>query len=124
MIKTAMISGAVCTMLITTITASPASARMLDRVGTTCGQALVTAKFQQEDDEREVDVEVYSRSRGEKWRLEIRDAQGKVLHRMKRTTGRDAAFDVWRYVPLNTTKVDVRVSGPSGQACVITLTSR
>jgi hypothetical protein len=124
MLKTAMVSGAICALLLTAASTSPASARMLDRVGTTCGQAVVTVKFQQEDGQREVDVEVYSTSRGEKWRLEIREAKGKVLHRINGTTGRDGAFDVWRYVPLSTKRVDVKVSGPSGQPCLIKLTSK
>lgn len=119
-----MVSGAVCALLITAAIAPPASARMIDRVGEICGDALVTAKMQQEDGKREVDVEVYSSSRGETWRLEIRGRNGKVLHRINRTTDRDAAFDVWRYVPLNANQIDVRLAGPSGQACSINLTAR
>jgi hypothetical protein len=121
MLKTGIISGAVCVMLLTTVGASPASAQMIDRAGKMCGQAVVTAKFQQEGPKREVDVEVYSTSRGEKWSLEILAASGKLLHRINRTTDRDAAFDVWRYVPPKSQKIDVILSGPSGQNCSISL---
>lgn len=124
MFKRSVIFGAACAVLFATAFASPASARMIDRVGKMCGDAVVTAKFQQEDLKREVDVEVYSTSRGEKWRLQIREANGPVLHRITRTTGRDAAFDVWRYVPTSVNKIDVRISGPSGQGCSIRLASR
>jgi hypothetical protein len=117
------VSGAVCVIVLTAAGISPASAQMLDRAGTMCGQAIVTAKFQQEEGKREVDVEVYSTARGERWRIEIRAANGKVLHRISRTTGRDAAFDVWRYVPPNTKSVEVKLSGPASEDCSIDLTA-
>ncbi len=94
---------------------------MIDRTGIMCGQAVVTAKFQQEGAKREVDVEVYSTSRGEEWRVEFRAANGKLLNRMKLTTDRDAAFDVWRYVPPKSKKIDVSLAGPSGEVCTIRL---
>ena len=122
--RTGIVSSAVCGVLFTVVGASPASAQMLDRVGTTCGQAVVTVKFQQEEAKREVDVEVYSTSRGEKWRVEFRNAKGKLLNRMNRTTGRDGAFDVWRFVPPKSKKIDVNVTGPSDQNCSISLTAK
>lgn len=118
MFKTLVISGTICAFLTTAAIAPAASARMIDRVGQICGEALVTAKLQQEEAKQEVDVEVYSTSRGEKWRLEIRGGNGKVLHRINRTTDRNAAFDAWRYVPLNAKKINVKLSGPSGQTCL------
>ncbi len=121
---TRIVSGAACVVLYTAVGASPASAQMIDRTGIMCGQAVVTAKFQQEGAKREVDVEVYSTSRGEEWRVEFRAANGKLLNRMNRTTGRDAAFDVWRYVPPKSASIDVSVAGPSGQDCLIRLTVR
>jgi hypothetical protein len=124
MFKIAGVSAAVCALAITAVIAPPASARMIDRIGQMCGETLVTAKLQKEDGKQEVDVEVYSTSRGEKWRLEIRGGDGKVLHRLNRTTGRDAAFDVWRYVPFNAKQIDVRLTGPAGQACELELTGR
>jgi hypothetical protein len=119
-----IVSGAACVALFTAAGASPASAQMIDRTGMMCGQAVVTAKFQQEGAKREVDVEVYSTSRGEKWRLEFRAANGKLLHRIKRNTGRDAAFDVWRFVPPKSKTIDVSLAGPSGQDCAIRLTAK
>jgi hypothetical protein len=124
MLRTGIASGAVCVMLFAVASATPASAQMIDRAGLMCGQAVVTAKFQQEGSKREVDVEVYSTSRGEKWRLEIREANGKLLHRINRATGRDAAFDVWRYVPPKSKVIDVSLAGPSGQECSIRLTAK
>ena len=124
MLRTGVVSGAVGVMLLTAAGASPAAAQMIDRAGIMCGPAVVTAKFQQEGPKREVDVEVYSTSRGEKWRLEIREANGKLLNRINRTTGRDAAFDVWRYVPPNSKRIDVILAGPSGQDCSIRLTAK
>lgn len=124
MLKTSVVSGAVGALLITALVAPPASARMIDRVGQMCGEALVTAKLQKEDGKQEVDVEVYSTSRSEKWRMEIRGKNGKVLHRINRTTDRDAAFDAWRYVPLNAKQLDVSLSGPAGQQCLITLAAK
>ena len=123
MLKTAVVSGAACAMLFTLVGAPPASARVLDRVQEMCGQATVTAKLEDDGRDREVDVEVYSSARGEKWRLVVRDANGNVLHRINRTTNRDAEFDVWRYVPLNANQIDVKVSGPSGQACTVRLSA-
>ncbi len=123
MFKTAVVSGAACAMLVTLVGAPPASARELDRVQKMCGQATVTAKLEQDGRDCEVDVEVYSSARGEKWRLVVRDANGNVLHRINRTTNRDAEFAVWRYVPLNANQIDVRVSGPSGQACTVRLSA-
>lgn len=119
-----IVSGTACVVLFTAAGASPASAQMIDRTGIMCGQAVVTAKFQQEGAKREVDVEVYSTSRGEEWRLEFRAANGKLLNRMKRTTDRNAAFDVWRYVPPKSKKIDVSLAGPSGQDCLIRLTAK
>ena len=124
MLKTGILSSSALVMFFTATGTSPASAEMIDRVGKVCGQAIVTAKFQQEDSKREVDVEVYASSRGEKWRLEIRAANGTVLHRINRTTGSDAAFDVWRYVPPTTKKIDVNLSGPSDQSCSINLVAK
>ncbi len=124
MLRTGVVSGAVCVALFVVAGASPASAQMIDRAGIMCGQAIVTAKFQQEGPKREVDVEVYSTSRGEKWRLEIRKANGKLLNRIHRTTGRDAAFDVWRYVPPESKIIDVILAGPSGQDCSIRLAAK
>jgi hypothetical protein len=95
MLKTAVVSGAVGVLQLTAAIAPPAAARMIDRVGQVCGEALVTAKMQQED--------------------------GKVLHRMNRTTDRNFAFDVWRYVPRSANQIDIRLSGPSGQECSIKL---
>jgi len=92
--------------------------------GQMCGEILVTAKLQKEDGKQEIDIEVYSTSRGEKWCLEIRGANGKVLHQLNRTTGRDAVFDVWRYVSLNAKQIDVRLTGPAGQACSLELTAK
>lgn len=69
MLKTGIVSAAAGVMLVTAAGASPVSAQMIDRAGKMCGQAVVTAKFQQEGSKREVDIEVYSTSRGEKWRL-------------------------------------------------------
>jgi len=122
--KIAVVSVAVCALVGTAVIAPPASARMIDRTGQMCGETLVTAKLQKEDGKQEVDVEVYSTSRGEKWRVEIRGGNGKVLHQLNRTTGRDSAFDVWRYVPLNAKQIDVRLTGPAGQACVLELTGK
>lgn len=124
MLKMGIVSGAVCSVLFTALSAAPASAQMLDRVGKMCGNAVVTAKFQQEGPKREVDVEVYYTSRGEKWRLEIRGANGELLHRISRTTDRDFAFDVWRYVPAKTKKIDVKLFGPASEDCFIQLTAR
>jgi hypothetical protein len=124
MLKTGIVSGAACVMLFTAAGAVPAAAVMIDRAGIVCGQAVVTAKFQQEGPKREVDVEVYSTSRGEKWRLEIRKANGKLLNRINRTTGRDSAFDVWRYVPPTSQVIDVSLAGPSDQNCSIRLTAK
>jgi hypothetical protein len=124
MLRTWIVSGAVGLVVLTTVGAAPASAQMLDRVGIMCGQAVVTAKFQQEGAKREVDVEVYSTSRGEKWRLEFREANGKVLNRLTRTTDSDAAFDVWRYVPPKSKRIDVSLAGPSGEDCLIRLTAK
>jgi hypothetical protein len=121
MLRTRIVSIAVCATLFTAAGVAPSFAEMIDREGIMCGQAVVTAKFQQEGAKREVDVEVYSTSRGEKWRLEIREANGKLLNRINRTTGRDSAFDVWRYVPPTSKKVDVNLAGPSGQNCSIRL---
>lgn len=67
-------AGASCVIVLTAAGISPVSAQMLDRAGKLCGQAIVTAKFQQEDKKREVDVEVYSTARGERWRIEMRAA--------------------------------------------------
>jgi hypothetical protein len=119
--KSGIVSSAACAVLFSVVGASSASAQILDRVGTTCGRAVVTVKFQQEEAKREVDVEVYSTSRGERWRVELRDTNGKLLHRMNRTTGRDGAFDVWRFVPPKSKRIDVSVTGPSGQDCSIQL---
>jgi len=122
MLRTGIVSSAALAILLTAVGASSASAQMLDRTGIMCGQAIVTAKFQQEGPKREVDVEVYATSRGEKWRVEFREANGKLLNRMNRTTGRDAAFDVWRFVPPTSKRIDVSLAGPSGQECSIRLT--
>jgi hypothetical protein len=124
MLKIGILSSATLAMFVTATGTSPASAEMLDRTGIMCGQAIVTSKFQQEGAKREVDVEVYASSRGEKWRLEIRTANGTVLHRINRTTGSDAAFDVWRYVPPTTKKINVNLSGPSDQSCSINLVAK
>ncbi len=121
MLRIEILSGATLAMLFFAAGAAPASAEMIDRTGIVCGQAIVTAKFQQEGPKREVDVEVYASSRGEKWRLDIRAANGTVLHRINRTTGSDSAFDVWRYVPPTTKSINVNLSGPSDQSCSINL---
>lgn len=49
---------------------------------------------------------------------------GEVLHRLNRTTGRDAAFDVRRDVPLNVKQIDVRLTAPASQACSLELTAK
>ena len=124
MFKTAIATGGACAILIAVASAPPASARELDRVQKMCGEATVTAKLEQDGRDREVDVEVYSSSRGEKWRLVVRAANGDTLHRINSTTNRDDEFSVWRYVPANAQQINVRVSGPSGQACSIALTAK
>lgn len=45
MLKRVVVSGAVCALLMTAAIAPPAFARMIDRVGQVCREALVTAKM-------------------------------------------------------------------------------
>jgi len=54
MLKTGIVLGAACVMLFTAAGVAPASAQMIDRTGIICGQAVVTAKFQQDGAKREL----------------------------------------------------------------------
>lgn len=101
--------------------ATGAQASVLDREQKRCGSALVTAKLERDSRENEVDVEVYSDRRGERWRIMIRDADGDVLRTVTRTTNREGEFDFWRYIPASIDKVSVDVRGPSGQRCSLQL---
>src|SRR6056297_2321469 len=100
--------------------AGPAQATVLDREQKRCGSALVTAKLERDSREHEVDVEVYSQRRGERWRIVVRDADGEVLHRIKRKTNREGEFDVWRTVPRSDDRLKLRVKGPNKQRCTLT----
>jgi len=98
-----------------------ASATELDREQKRCGSALVTAKMERDSREHEVDVEIYSDRRGERWRIVIEDADGDVLHRIKRKTNREGEFDVWRSISGSIDEVSVKVRGPNGQRCTLGL---
>lgn len=102
-------------------TATAAQASVLDRETKMCGSAMVTAKLERDSREHEVDVEVYSQRRGERWRIVISDADGNVLRTVKRKTNREGEFDVWRSIPGSIKDVSVDVRGPSGQRCTIEL---
>jgi hypothetical protein len=54
----------------------------------------------------------------------MQQEDGKVLHRMNRTSDRDFAFDVWRYVPRSANQIDIRLSGRSSQECSIKLAAK
>lgn len=101
--------------------AGSAQASVLDRQQKNCGSALVTADLERDSDEYEVDVEIYSKSRGERWSLVIKDSKGEVLHRVSRKTNREGEFDVWRSIPGTINDVSVDVRGPNGQACSLKL---
>ncbi len=101
--------------------AGPAQATVLDREQKRCGAALVTAELERDSREHEVDVEVYSQRRGERWRIVIRDSDGEVLHRITRKTNREGEFDVWRSVPRSDDRLKLRIKGPNKQRCTLTL---
>ena len=105
--------------LIGTATATHAST--LDREQKMCGNAMVTAKLERDSREHEVDVEVYSQSGGERWRIVMKDANGEVLRTVTRKTNREGEFDVWRSIPGTINNVSVDVRGPSGQTCTLQL---
>lgn len=102
-------------------TATTAQASTLDREQKMCGSAMVTAKLERDSREHEVDVEVYSQSGGERWRIVIKDGDGQVLRTVTRKTNREGEFDVWRSIPGTINNVSVDVRGPSGQACTLQL---
>lgn len=103
--------------------ASTAHAKVLDREQERCGSALVTAKLERDSRDHEVDIEVYSDRRGERWRMVIKDADGDVLRKVTRRTNREGEFDVWRSVPGAIDQVSIAVRGPNGQRCVLRLTA-
>lgn len=103
--------------------ASTAQAEVLDREQKRCGNALVTAKLERDSREHEVDIEVYSDRRGERWRMLIKDADGDVLRKATRKTNREGEFDVWRSIPGTIDQVSVSVRGPKGQRCMLRLTA-
>ena len=103
--------------------APTAHAAVLDREQKRCGTALVTAKLERDSSEQEVDIEVYSDRRGERWRLVIKDASGATLHTINRKTNREGEFDVWRYISGSIKKVSIDVRGPNGQACTLQLSA-
>jgi len=98
-----------------------AQATVLDREQQRCGNALVTAKLERDSREHEIDVEVYSDRRGERWRIIVQDADGEVLHRINRKTNREGEFDTWRSIPRSEERVKLRIQGPDKQRCVLTL---
>jgi len=101
--------------------ATAAQATVLDREQKRCGSALVTAKLERDSREHEVDIEVYSDRRGERWRMLIKDADGDVLRKVTRKTNREGEFDVWRSIPGTIDQVSVSVRGPNGQRCTLKL---
>ena len=98
-----------------------AYATELDREQKRCGSALVTAKLERDSREHEIDVEIYSDRRSERWRIVIADADGGVLHRLTRKTNREGEFDVWRSISGSIDGVSVKVRGPNGQRCTLQL---
>lgn len=103
--------------------ATTAQATVLDREQKRCGSALVTAKMERDSREHEIDIEVYSDRRGERWRMVIKDADGDVLRTIKRKTNREGEFDVWRSIPGSVDEVSVAVRGPGGQRCTLELSA-
>lgn len=102
-------------------TATAAQASVLDRERKMCGGAIVTAKLERDSRAYEVDIEVYSDRRGERWTMVIKDADGDVLRTVKRKTNREGEFDVWRSIPGSVNDVTVDVRGPNGQRCTLQL---
>lgn len=101
--------------------ATAAQASVLDREQKRCGNALVTVELERDSREHEVDIEVYSDGRGERWQMTIKDASGDVLRTISRKTNREGEFDVWRSIPGSINDVTVDVRGPNGQRCTLQL---
>jgi len=101
--------------------ASAAQASVLDREQQRCGAALVTAKLERDSREHEVDIEVYSERRGERWTMVIKDSNGDVLRTINKRTNGEGEFDVWRSIPGSINDVSIDVRGPHGQNCTLQL---
>ena len=103
--------------------ATSAQASVLDREQKVCGNAMVTVKLERDSREHEVDIEVYSERRGERWTMVIKDGNGDVLRTVNKRTNSEGEFDVWRSIPGTINNVSVDVRGPNGQRCSLQLQS-
>lgn len=101
--------------------ATSAQASVLDREQKICGNAMVTVKLERDSREHEVDIEVYSERRGERWTMAIKDGNGDVLRTVNKRTNGEGEFDVWRSIPGTINDVSVDVRGPNGQRCSLQL---
>lgn len=118
MFRTIAVAAALSVGLVA-LPSAPASAAVLARDSTRCGEALVTAKLEQDGREREIDVEVYAGPR-ERWTITVREPAGTVLQRIVRTTNREGEFDTWRSLPTRPDAVDV-IAQSRGTTCSLQL---
>jgi hypothetical protein len=122
--RTPLIAATTLALAVVPLTmTAPAAAATIDREQRMCGPAFVSAEFERDGQQREVDVEVES-GPGERWTFVVRDARGTVLTRLSGTTGRDGEWDTWRYLPTRPDSVRVTARGPEGQSCVMRLSLR
>lgn len=83
------------------------------------GGSLVTFELTREGQRLEADVEIDAGPR-ERWTVTV-SQNGRVVHKVQKTTNREGEFDFWRYLPARTGAVEVRATSAKGETCRATL---
>lgn len=99
--------------------ASPAAADVeRDKSGRCTGSSSYQLDLEKERNRIEVDLEIDSRTRGERWAVKVRH-NGKVFYDRARITDDDGEFDVDRRVPNRKGKdtISFTATSSSGEKC-------
>lgn len=94
--------------------AAPAAAKSGVRAECSRGSVL-TLELTREGRQLEADIEIYAGPR-ERWTVTF-SQNGRVVHRVAKTTNREGEFDFWRYLPARTSVVEVRATSATGETC-------
>lgn len=125
--RTRTFGVATITAVVMAFSAVPLSAvhpqRVIDRASVDCSMgAIMQVDLSREGRKLEADVEIYTEPR-ERWTLTFTQS-GKIAHQVKRSANREGELNVWRYLPIRNTVIEVNATSQSGETCAAKVAPR
>ena len=108
--------GTILALAVPTTGAAAATARdrIADRAVVDCSRgSMLQVDLEREGRKYEVDVEIYA-TPGELWMVTI-GTPGRVVHTFTKAANREGELNGWRYMPRNTSTIEVRATSTRGE---------